>query len=177
MKNEIWKDVIGFQGHYQVSNLGRVKSLDRILHRNHKYSEFIHLKQKIIQPTMDGTGYYHVRLAKQSKYTLIKVHRLVAKHFLPNYSEYLTVNHKDLDKSNNCVDNLQMLTQLQNAKYSVGKRRKYYCIQTEQIVKSPKVFLKKFNISYNRYRFLQSIKDNIPYLNSNLHFKYIKVEK
>ena len=90
---EIWKDVEGFEGRYQVSNLGRVRSLLR---------NGLIRKQKLF----GNTDYLHVVLLKDRKYTRLSVHRLVAEHFVEGYKEGYVVNHKDENKLNNNVEKL-----------------------------------------------------------------------
>lgn len=106
---EIWKDVPGYEGFYQVSNKGRVRSLDRI-RRNGKNS---FQKQKgIIISLGRSSGYPSTSLYKNNKAKAIKVHQLVAIAFLDHKPcKYdLVVNHKDFDRTNNNVDNLEIVT-------------------------------------------------------------------
>ena len=91
--DEIWKDKKDYEGHYQVSNLGRVKSI--------KFGKEIILKQKI------RGGYYSVGLSKNGIVKTYYVHRLVAEAFIDNPNNYKEVNHKDECKSNNIVSNLE----------------------------------------------------------------------
>ena len=110
--NEIWKDIKGYEGSYQVSNLGRVKSLN--YHR-----EGI---EKILK--IDGsTQYKTVMLYRDGGGTRFLLHRLVASAFIPNPNNYPVVNHIDEDKSNNRVDNLEWCTQQYNVNYGTGLDR------------------------------------------------------
>ena len=93
MKKEYWKPVVGYEGHYQVSNLSRVKSI--------KFGKEIILKQHI------RGGYYSVNLSKNGIAKRYSVHRLVAEAFLDNPDNLPQVNHKDENKSNNNVNNLE----------------------------------------------------------------------
>ena len=106
---EIWKDIPGFEGYYMVSNYGRVKSVSRIIHNegnrgNNKYS---HYKGKMLAYGKRTKGYVGVCLTVNCKQKSFPVHRLVAMAFLPNPNNLQQVNHKDEDKTNNRVDNLE----------------------------------------------------------------------
>ena len=98
---EIWKDIKGYEGYYQVSNYGRVKSLDRYVEYNTGY---MYLKKgKILNLCKYSNGYYFVNLSKDNVQKQIMVHRLVAQAFIPNPHNYPCVNHKDENKQNNFV--------------------------------------------------------------------------
>ena len=111
MENEIWKDIPEYEGLYQVSNLGRVKSLKRLDKRNRI------VKEKILKHGIDTNGYHLVKLYKYDKPRTLKVHRLICQVFIQNPNNYTEVNHKDEDKSNNCVDNLEWCTRKYNVNY------------------------------------------------------------
>lgn len=119
MKEEIWKDIEGFDGLYQVSNLGRVKSLDRYV-RQHTGNQF--KKGKILKQKNDKYGYKRIGLRKDGKQKSFQIHRLVAQTFIQNPHNYPCVNHKDEDKTNNCADNLEFCTVAYNNNY--GTRNK-----------------------------------------------------
>ena len=114
--NEIWKDVKGYEGLYQVSNLGNVKSLKRVV--PHKMTGSRTIPEKILKLISDGSGYLYVSLSKDGKKKNPKVHRLVAESFIPNPDNLPQVNHIDEDKSNNRVDNLEWVTSLDNLNHS-----------------------------------------------------------
>lgn len=101
---EVWKDIEGYEGLYQVSSLGRVKSL--------RFG-----KERILKAGKDKGGYLMVNLCKNSKTKMYKVHRLVAQAFIPNPDGLQCINHKDENKTNNCVDNLEWCTYLYNNNY------------------------------------------------------------
>lgn len=121
LEEEEWRDVVGYEGLYQVSNLGRVKSLDRIIHQkaNHYYKVgFDRLaKGKVLRQGLSN-GYPILDLCKNGKVKSYNVHKLVATAFIPNTNEYPVVNHKDECKSNNRVENLEWCTQRYNNEYS-----------------------------------------------------------
>lgn len=96
---EYWKDIKGYEGLYQVSNIGRIRN-----------------ENKIISPWTQF-GYKIVGLWKDKKCKKFRVHRLVAEAFILNHNNYTQVNHKDEDKSNNSVENLEWCTQKYNNSY------------------------------------------------------------
>lgn len=118
IKEEVWKDVVGYEGYYQVSNLGRVKRLSR--HITGKNGVTRYWKGKVITQTPNPDGYPMCILSKDGKTNLYGVHRLVAKAFLPNPEKLPVVNHKDENKENNVVQNLEWCTVAYNNTY--GKR-------------------------------------------------------
>lgn len=120
---EEWKDIQGYEGLYQVSNLGRVKSLERRV-CNHKNGATRLIREQIITPTDNGNGYKIVGLRMKRKRQSKYVHRLVAEHFLEKPSGKDLVNHIDYDKSNNAVTNLEWCTQLENVAYSAEHMKK-----------------------------------------------------
>ena len=116
---EIWKDIAGFEGLYQVSNMGNVKSLERTVCDNRGYYRTV--PERIRKPRNTGKGYLAVNLYKDGKAKNYKIHRLVAQAFLPNPYNLPEVNHIDEDKYNNCVENLEWCTSQYNIEYSKAK--------------------------------------------------------
>lgn len=106
---EIWKDVVGFERMYKISNFGRVKSI-RLG------------KEKILKQGKDGHGYLHVNLCGAGVNKVIKIHRLVAIAFLQNPLNLPTVNHKNENKEDNSVENLEWMSYSDNNNY--GNRNK-----------------------------------------------------
>lgn len=106
MAVEIWKPVVGFEGLYEVSNQGRVKSIPR------KRCKGNVLKPHIVK------GYEYVHLSKDGKAKYLKVHRLVADAFLPEIQGKSYVNHIDGNKTNNSVKNLEWCTASENLKHA-----------------------------------------------------------
>ena len=121
MKNEIWKDIDGYEGLYQVSNLGRVKSLDRYVHTSN--GKIYHVAGKVLKAQVDKKGYSIVRLTKDGKGLTKKVHRLVAIAFILNSNNLPEVNHKDENKENNTVDNLEWCDSKYNNNFGTKKQR------------------------------------------------------
>lgn len=106
--NEIWKSVVGYEGNYEVSNFGNVKSVDRYVTGINNGSYFF--KAKRLKPAKSRDGYMQVGLSLNSKSCSYTVHSLVAKSFIPNPENKATVNHKDGNKLNNNVSNLEWAT-------------------------------------------------------------------
>ena len=117
MQDEVWKDIPGYEGLYQVSNLGRVKSMSR--QKKHSYNSVAQLKEKILTP-INICGYHRVILRKNNKAHNKFIHRLVAEAFIDNINNYNEVNHKDENKTNNRVDNLEWCSHKYNINYGSG---------------------------------------------------------
>ena len=111
--NEIWKDIEGYEGLYQISNYGRVKSL----RFNHTDNNPRILKNVIVK------GYCCVNLYKDKKMKMLKVHRLVAQAFIPNPNNLPVINHIDEDKTNNFVGNLEWCSVEYNSRYGTARQR------------------------------------------------------
>jgi hypothetical protein len=112
---EVWRDVKGYEGYYQVSNLGRVRSLDMMVWNGKVYYK---KKGRILKA--GGLTYKSVVLLKRTTKT---VHRLVAEAFIPNPNNYKYINHKDEDKFNNKAENLEWCTMEYNNRYGTKIER------------------------------------------------------
>jgi NUMOD4 motif/HNH endonuclease len=148
MKN-IWKDIKGFEGYYQVSRFGEVKSLDRVIDKEHHY--FQRILKKLV-----SKEYYSVALCKDGKVIRNSVHVLVAKAFVPGYAPGLEVNHKDGNKKNNYYKNLEWITKSGNkihAHYILGKDvmkiKALFPNGKETIFKSQREASRKLNIKHS----------------------------
>lgn len=110
---EVWKDIVGYEGKYQVSNMGRVKSL---------VDRWGRKREMILKLSVNNkNGYVQVNLHKDSKQKTYRVHKLVALAFVDGYEEGLVVNHIDEDKTNNCAWNLEWVTYKENSIHSSYK--------------------------------------------------------
>ena len=174
---EIWKDIIDYEGLYQVSNLGRVKSLH-------------HNKEKILKNRLGANGYYSVALNKNGKIKYLGVHRLVAIAFVDGYKEELVVNHIDENPLNNIYTNLEWTSHKENVIYSKHKwtgekngNYNKYGKDSKRYNKGKKILcIETGDIFLNAVRASESIKStpsairNSIYRNSTskgYHWKYI----
>ncbi len=128
MAEEIWKDVVGYENKYQVSNLGRVRSLDRFIKNTGSFGDakFVRIKGKLLKPRTSKskglkTGYYRVLLSGKN----YCIHKLVANAFIPNPLKKPQVDHIDCDISNNKVENLKWVTQKENRNNPLTKIKQY----------------------------------------------------
>jgi len=114
---EIWRDIKGFEGLYQISTIGRVRSLDRVDSRGN------YRKGKVLADVVSGNGYHQVNLWRDGKVEIKLTHRLMAKTFIPNPDNLPQVNHRDEDKGNNRVENLEWCTASYNTNYGTRNER------------------------------------------------------
>ena len=120
---ELWKSVVGFEDLYKVSNTGKVIALAKDIKRGKGYCTVIHQPEMELTPTIDKWGYWVVSLWRNGKCVRKKVHRLVAENFLPNPNGMKYINHKDEDKGNNIVTNLEWCTTAYNNTYGTRVER------------------------------------------------------
>ena len=120
-EKEEWKDIKGFEGLYQVSNLGRVKSLKRF--KKGKNDSSIPVKEKILKPGISHNGYYLVCLHKQSTQKNYYIHRLVFEAFNGQIPENMQVNHINEIKTDNRLSNLNLMTCKENINYGTRNAR------------------------------------------------------
>lgn len=118
---EEWRDIQGYEGLYQVSNLGRVKSLERKV--KHSKGGYALKKGKILNQSYDKDGYLQLHLCKEGISKKFFIHRLVAITFIPNPNNYEECNHIDENKENNCVSNLEWVTHKDNCNWGTRIER------------------------------------------------------
>ena len=119
---EIWKPVDGFEGYYEISNLGNLRSVDKYFRWGRDKGHIKYLPSKILSPSINNSGYKIHPLSKPgSKLVCRTIHRMVATAFIPNPHNLSDVNHIDEDKFNNSVDNLEWVRHKENMIYS-GRR-------------------------------------------------------
>lgn len=144
MSKEIWKDVKGYEGCYQVSSFGRVRR-----------------EGHIIKGCLAANGYLVLNLSMHGKEKTSTIHRIVAKAFIPNPENKVQVNHINGDKTDNRVENLEWVTKSENAIHSLYVLRNTHgvvgtklieCIETKEIFPSAVVAHKKYNITPGHIR-------------------------
>lgn len=121
-EREIWKPVVeeGFEDSYEVSNFGRIRSVDRIVESKRGPLRY---KGKLIATPLNDDGYQIFNFCKARKKKHAKVHQVVARAFIPNPNNLPEVNHKDENKANNHVSNLEWCTREYNMNYGTGMER------------------------------------------------------
>ena len=128
IEKEEWRPVVGYEGLYEVSNTGQVRSLD-------KYDSLgVFWIGKLLSKLKVG-GYFMVKLRKDGIQKMCLIHRLVAQSFIPNPLNLPQVNHKDEDKTNNMVDNLEWCDAKYNSTYGTAREREYETKHRKTILK------------------------------------------
>lgn len=117
---EIWKDIKGYEGLYQVSNFGRIKNVQRMVN---DWKGKRTIKEKIISLEQKKNGYLRVNLWKENKYKRFYVHRLVAQAFLTNINDYPCVDHINGCRNDNTLSNLRWVSYKQNAQYAKERKK------------------------------------------------------
>ena len=151
---EIWKDIENYEGFYQVSNLGRVRSLERdVFFPNGTIIR--HMEEKVLVPSLNRGGYSYINLNKNGKVKKEYVHRLVAMAFLPNPENKPQINHRDEVKTNNVVENLEWCSAQYNINYGTRNERsvqnhRYYKFGNNPNAKS--VFCEELNKKFDSIR-------------------------
>ena len=150
---EIWKDVVGYPN-YEVSNMGQVRSKERIIEqKGHKKNYTRIMKSRLLKQRKQNCGYHIVWLSNNGKSEAKTVHRLVANAFLGGNHERMEVNHKNGDKSDNRVVNLEWCTRSENLVHAYNKlnrarhwTKRVMCVETGEVFNSIVEASKKTNI-------------------------------
>ena len=164
---EIWKDIPEYESLYKISNLGRVKSIDRIVAqvcgKNNTKIQYNHYKGQILKLFKRKDGYIEVALSKKGIQKKFLVHRLVAICFLENPNNWPEVNHKDEDKTNNTVINLEWCTTYYNTTYGT---------KIERVTSKIGIPIIEINIKSNEIKKYRNICEAARY--RNVHHKKIR---
>lgn len=116
--HEVWLPISGYEGLYEISNLGRVKALAKTVISGIRGTAIRNHSEAILTITYTNKGYCRHQLAKEGIVKIYSTHRLVAIHFIPNPNNLPEVNHIDTDKRNNQVDNLEWCTHSDNMQHA-----------------------------------------------------------
>jgi hypothetical protein len=160
---EVWKPIKGYEGLYEVSSLGNVKSLNKYHHR----------REQILKPKIDKYGYLCVKLSKNGKPKDYTVHRLVANTFIGESD--LTVNHKDKNRQNNNIENLEYMSVKDNVRYSLAQKIKSINLTTGEtkIYSSMKSVKEDGHIQANVWKCLKGIKKT----HHNCKWRYVNAKE
>jgi hypothetical protein len=137
---EKWLPIKNYEGLYEISNFGNVKSVERKSKNNNGYKP---IKERLLKPCISNTGYYMVSLCKNQKQHTYTIHKLVMEHFNRCSFDYEVINHIDHNKLNNNISNLEYVTQKENCIKAV----EHGCIKTKAVLQFDKNdnLLQKFN--------------------------------
>ena len=160
MTEEIWRPVVGYEGLYEVSSYGRVRSLDRYV--KGKSESYRLIKGKVLSGSITKDGYVRCLIKVNGVGRSYFVHRLVAEAFIPNPDNLPQVNHKDEDKTNNNVDNLEWCDAKYNNNYGTAIERRLETKLKNGVIKN--VFPKGLKSSdpklYYKIKYETKIKNN-----------------
>ncbi len=174
--DEIWKPIPGYEGYYEASNLGRIRSVDRYT-RNRWGSKTFH-KSQFMKCRVVTNGYTHVKLTKKGKKCEPLVHRIIASLFVPNIDNLPQVNHIDGNKKNNCASNLEWCTNSENQLHSrrvlkriCGLPRKpVMCIETGEFFETAHHAARALNLNAAG---IYSVCEGRNSHTGGWHFKYV----
>lgn len=160
IKVEIWKDIPGYECLYQASTDGQIRSVDRIVHQDGRGSFDGHRKGRVLKQRMQNGGYLIVVLSKVGHKKVCTVHRLVAKTFIPQIDTTKDdINHKDGNKANNCVDNLEWCNRSENHIHAYrtlhrrhSQQKDVLCVETGEVFDSAVSAAKDVGISASAIR-------------------------
>lgn len=180
LNNEVWKDIKGYEGLYQIPSCGRVKSLSRVSFSGKS------LKTKILRLGTHRQGYLGVNLYSQNNKKYFLVHRLVAEMFIfnPDPELFIEVNHKNGIKGNNCVDNLEWVSPSENHRHAYrkglrstlfGETQGNSKLTEEQVIKI-KMLLKEGTLTQRKIAELFGVYNTtISAINTNKTWSHVKI--
>ena len=136
MENEVWRPVAGFEGLYEISSLGRVKSVDRYVKQGTKNGGIrtFHVREKILPHKINTSGYPIVVLTRDGKSVWMRVHRLLAAAFIPNPDNLPEIDHIDTNKQNYNIDNLRWVTHAQNMNNETTKKDSRSTVYSDEAI-------------------------------------------
>ncbi|MGN0574879.1 MAG: NUMOD4 motif-containing HNH endonuclease [Ruminococcus sp.] len=174
--SEIWKPIPGYEGYYEASTYGRVRSVERIINGRWR---FTHRKSHIMTPNNVHDGYKQVKFSIAGKKLQPLLHRLIAETFIPNPDNLPQVNHIDGNKDNNNVDNLEWCTASQNSSHRsqvlkkwVGRpKKKVKCIETGVVYESSHHASRELKINQDG---ICSVCQGRQLKTKNFHFEFVE---
>ena len=183
MKNETWKDIEGYEGYYQVSDFGRVRSVGRWVAKQNRWGGIsdYYCEGKIRKTGDNGTGFLIIGLSKEGSIDYFLVHRLVAIAFIPNVEGLPDVDHKDFNKLNNYVENLEWTEDFRNNKklFNAGRMKNTYQssgkirhIETGIIYQSCMEASKNLGLPYSSLNYHVNGQKGMKHVRGN-HFEFI----
>lgn len=155
---EIWKDVVGWEGLYQVSNFGKVRSLDRYVKGRLKNGRNIKGRILVLRYDKDGYLTVHLRDCDNNKSKLCKVHRLVAEAFIPKIDGKYSIDHINSVRDDNHVDNLRWCTNKENINFPIARENRRIAVKN----------------SYNKYPELRKLRSDTLTKNKKIKIKVFK---
>lgn len=165
---EKWKQVLNYEGCYEVSDLGRIKSLDRKVSTGIKHNNKRLIKGRVLKQNLKRDGYLSVDLSKEGKVKTIPVHKAVAITFIPNPNNKPCVNHKNGNKQDNRVINLEWCTYKENSQHAVNTglikpfKKQIMCVEENKIFDSSVEAAKWLNkTKYNHTKSIKTLSKNI----------------
>lgn len=174
-QQEIWKPIKGWEGFYEISNFGRIKSLERWYYS--KGGRHIHINERILKACCDSKGYPFVLLSKDNKAQTNYIHRLVAEHFIPNPNNKPEIDHIDTNPLNFSIENLRWCTRKENCNNPTTIKNRIISVNKEgvqerkiqsHIKSNSKVAPKKtymYDIGNHLIKEFNSISDAARYVN------------
>lgn len=175
MENEIWRDINGYEGNYKVSSLGRIMSCQKYV--KGRWGKYVLKKSKIMRQVIGKNGYLHLNLYTGKKPHTFDVHRIVASAFLKKNNDFDDVNHKNGNKKDNRVDNLEFISRSENLihryrelKQSAVGSKKVICIETNKEYETETEAAKDIGVSKSSIG--TAIKKN--YRCKGLHFRFMR---
>ena len=154
VEGEVWKDIEGYEGVYQVSSKGQVRSVDRDITQQKDGTVFTRrMKGRVLKTQLINSGYELVNLSKGNIRDARTVHRLVARAFIPMEEDRKDVNHKDGVKTNNCVSNLEWVTRSENIQHAhdfiprKSNGKKVMCVETGDVFRTVEEASRNMNLN------------------------------